>query len=473
MMIRKGDFIMSSQELFKELPSVNELIEKVQQNLSKDYSYKLLLESCREYIEDLRMQIKSGRGSLPIEDEMLAGVRSKAESKDALSLRRVINATGVVLHTNLGRALMSNKAQEAISEIIKGYCNLEVSLETGKRGIRYSHVDKLLEQITGAEAALVVNNNAAAVFLILTSLAKEKEVIVSRGQLVEIGGSFRVPEIMAASGAELVEVGTTNKTKFSDYENAITDRTSMLLKVHTSNYRIVGFTQEVSIAELRLLGDKYTIPVVEDLGSGFLVDLRELGITDEPTVQESIASGADIVCFSGDKLLGGPQAGIIVGKKDYLDIIKEHPLNRALRVDKMTLAALEATLREYLFSEQILSDNPTLKMLAASEGVLKDKAFELAEILKGAIGESVEVNLRPERSRAGGGSLPTTDLPTWVVSCVPKFLSLNTLVKELRMGLPSILVRIADGAVILDVRTIAKQEFTYIKDRMQEVLSKG
>ena len=463
---------MNKENILRNLPSVNDLAVEIKNSSGDEYSFNLIVECSREVLNSIRQDVRKGKEFLTAEGFIAEKVKDLLKRKSLNSLRRVINATGIILHTNLGRALLGEKAQNAVRDILYGYSNLEVNLETGKRGSRYSHVEGLLTRITGAEGALVVNNNAAAVFLILQALARGKEVIVSRGQLVEIGGSFRVPEILAASGARLVEVGTTNKTRAADYERAITEETALLLKVHTSNYRILGFTEDVSIEELSSLGSKYGIPVVEDLGSGFLVSLKQFGITDEPTVQESVAGGADIVSFSGDKLLGGPQAGIIIGKKIYIDIIKKNPLNRALRVDKMTIAALEATLREYIYEENLLNINPTLRMLTISQEALKLKAEGLMEAMNSKLGSLTEISIIENYSEAGGGSLPTTRLSTWAVALKPYKGSANGLVEKLRMGVPAILARIEDDRILFDVRTIQESEFNIICSRLFEEISR-
>jgi len=463
---------MSKENILRNLPSVNDLATVVKNNSEEEYAFSLIIECSREVLNDLRQAVRDGKELSISEDFIVEKAKALLKRKSLNSLRSVINATGIILHTNLGRALLGEKAKAAVRDILYGYSNLEVDLETGKRGSRYSHVEGLLTRITGAEGALVVNNNAAAVFLILQALAKEKEVIVSRGQLVEIGGSFRVPEILAASGASMVEVGTTNKTKLQDYENAITKETALLLKVHTSNYRILGFTEEVSIEEMSSLGREYDIPVVEDLGSGFLVNLKQFGITDEPTVQESITGGADIVSFSGDKLLGGPQAGIIVGKKKYIDIIKKNPLNRALRVDKMTIAALEATLLEYIYEENVLGVNPTLRMLTISNEALKQKAEALRSSMNSILSSLVEISIIESYSEAGGGSLPTTKLSTWVVALKPVKGSVNGLIEKLRVGVPAILARIENDRILFDVRTIQESEFDIICHRLFEEISR-
>lgn len=463
---------MNKENILRNLPSVNDLAVAIKNSSAEEYSFNLIIECSREVLNSIRQNVRNGKEFLATEGFIAEQVKDLLKRKSLNSLRRVINATGIILHTNLGRALLGEKAQAAVRDILYGYSNLEVDLETGKRGSRYSHVEGLLTRITGAEGALVVNNNAAAVFLILQTLARGKEVIVSRGQLVEIGGSFRVPEILAASGARLVEVGTTNKTRAADYERAITEETAFLLKVHTSNYRILGFTEDVSIEELSSLGRKYGIPIVEDLGSGFLVSLKQFGITDEPTVQESVAGGADIVSFSGDKLLGGPQAGIIIGKKIYIDIIKKNPINRALRVDKMTIAALEATLREYIYEENVLDINPTLKMLTISKEALKLKAEGLMEAMNSKLDSLAEISIIESYSEAGGGSLPTTRLSAWAVALKPYKGSVNGLVEKLRMGVPAILTRIEDDRILFDVRTIQESEFNVICSRLFEEISR-
>ena len=459
---------MKKENVLRNLPSVNDLAIAVKNSTEEDYSFNLIIECSREVLNSIRQDVRDGKEFPITEDFVSEKVKDLLKIKSLNNLRRVINATGIILHTNLGRALLSEKAQIVVRDILYGYSNLEIDLETGKRGSRYSHVEDLLTRITGAESALVVNNNAAAVFLILQAIAKGKEVIVSRGQLVEIGGSFRVPEILAASGARLVEVGTTNKTKLQDYEKAITEETALLLKVHTSNYRILGFTEDASVEEMSALGRACDIPVVEDLGSGFLVNLKRFGITDEPTVQETVAAGADIVSFSGDKLLGGPQAGIIVGRKKYIDIIKKNPLNRALRVDKMTLAALEATLLEYIYEDNVLDINPTLRMLTISQEALKLKAQELMDSMNSKISPLAEISIIENYSEAGGGSLPTTKLPTWVVTLKPLNGSVNELVEKLRIGAPAILARIENDRILFDVRTIQESEFDIICSKLFE-----
>lgn len=378
----------------------------------------------------------------------------------------VINATGIVLHTNLGRACLSDRALAAAREVSQGYSTLEYDLTAGERGQRYAHVEPLLCRLTGAEAAMVVNNNAAAVLLILSALTAGGEVITSRGELVEIGGSFRMPDVMAACGAVLREVGSTNKTRLSDYANAISEQTRALLKVHTSNYRIVGFTESVSPAALVELGRSRSIPVIEDLGSGCLVDLAPLGLRDEPTVQASVKAGVDVLSFSGDKLLGGPQAGIIVGKRRCIDLLKRHPLARALRVDKLTLAALEATLQAYV-DGTALQEIPVLSMLAQTPEELRQRAESLCR----RMGESgVTAEVVSTENPVGGGAVPTQTLHSFAVAVVPRD-SAAALEAQLRQRPVPIIVRIAHDRCLLDMRTLFPADLDEILQAFRETAS--
>jgi L-seryl-tRNA(Ser) seleniumtransferase len=371
---------------------------------------------------------------------------------------QVINATGVIVHTNLGRSLLPASAINALQIAASGYSNLELDLTSGRRGSRYSHVEELLCELTGAEAALVVNNNAAAVLIALETLAREQEVVVSRGQLVEIGGSFRIPDIMARSGARLVEVGATNRTHAQDYESAISEATALLLRVHCSNFRIIGFTHEVAAADLVRIGRKHGIAVMEDLGSGCLLDLSRFGLMKEPTVQEVVASGMDIVTFSGDKLLGGPQAGIIVGARKYIDQIKRNPLNRALRIDKLTLASLESVLRLYLDESLAIREIPTLSMIATPESHIKQRASRYCERCKVAYGDICRVDVVQVYSQVGGGALPERNLASWAVSLQPLQIKLSRLEKNLRFSPVPVMGRIENDSLILDMRTVAENE---------------
>lgn len=483
---------MEHKNIFRFLPSVDKvlLMPEVDKILQR-YPRNIVVDSVREALDELRDTLKNKLEVINKSEDVsyeewlkqlaIDLVKRKTQKKGEANFRKVINGTGVVLHTNLGRAPLSQKAQEAINDIACNYSNLELDLSTGERGSRYEHITELLVKLTGAESALVVNNNAGAVLLALAALARNREVIVSRGQLVEIGGSFRVPEVMEQSGATLIEVGATNKTHPQDYERAITEETGLLLKVHTSNYRVVGFTRETSSEELVSIGGKYGVPVMEDLGSGFLVNLRDYGIGDEPTVQECVSSGMDIVTFSGDKLLGGPQAGIIIGKKVYVDKIKKHPLTRALRVDKLTLAALEATLREYLEPEMVLASVPTLKMLRIPFEELEQKAEYLFSEINTKMdthfneGERkyIKVEIIDGFSQVGGGALPTTNLKTKLVAICLENLSLNDIAAKLRSRRPAILVRINDNKILIDVRTILDNEIIIIASSLTEIISES
>jgi L-seryl-tRNA(Ser) seleniumtransferase len=364
----------------------------------------------------------------------------------------------VVIHTNLGRSALSDKALENVTAIAAGYSNLEYEIAKGKRGKRYSHLRDVLIEITGAEDAVVVNNNAAAVLICLDTFAKGKEVIVSRGELVEIGGSFRVPDVMESSGAILREVGTTNKTHLADYENAFCGNTAMLMKVHQSNYKIIGFTEEVTIEDLSKLGREFKTPFVSDLGSGSIISLEKYGIHGEPTVMEVIKAGADLVTFSGDKLLGGPQAGIIVGKKKLVQKIQKNPMLRAMRIDKMTFAALEATFMQYLDEEKAVRDIPTVRMLTETQEIIKKRAKKILSALKKSVSEQAKLAVISDQSRAGGGSLPETDFPTFSVSIKPMNIKVNAFEKKLRLGEPPVIARIKEDTLLIDARTIEDRE---------------
>lgn len=422
---------------------------------------RLVLAAVQETLQGYRQRIIDHHGAaadsaaaLDLSPAALA--REAAESarrRDRPGLRPVINATGVVLHTNLGRSPLAAAAAAAVAGIMERYCNLEIDLEEGVRGSRQAHLEGLLCDLTGAEAAVVVNNNAAAVFLILNSCAAGKEVIVSRGQLVEIGGSFRLPEVMAASGVRLVEVGTTNKTYLRDYEAAITDETAALMKVHTSNYHLVGFTASVEAAALASLARARNILAVEDLGSGLLFDLAPYGLPAEPRVQDSIAAGLDLVTFSGDKLLGGPQAGIIVGRRELIRKIRTNQLARVLRVDRLTVAALEATLRLYLDERKAVGAIPAWRALTVPLSRIRERAEALAASLMERFGEA-GVKLWEGSSRVGGGALPAAELPTVLLSLQFPGLEISVLARRLRCGDPAVMVRLQQERLLLDLRTV-------------------
>lgn len=451
-----------TKELLRKIPGVDSLLqmEAVMDALSR-HPRKLVLDAIREELDETRKRILQSPAPPAAIDppELARSIAQRAERLAAFTLRPVINATGIVIHTNLGRSLLAEEALERLQAVCSGYSNLEYNLDLGERGSRYVHAEAILRELTGSEAALVVNNNAGAVFLVLNTLARGREVVVSRGQLVEIGGSFRIPDVMSSSGAILKEVGTTNRTHLKDYVAAISDQTALLMKVHTSNYRIVGFTREVPLADLVTLGRQRGLPVVEDLGSGCFIDLAQFGLHGETTVQETVRTGADLVTFSGDKLLGGPQAGVIVGRKDLIEKCRQNPITRALRVDKMTLAALETTLRLYRDERQALETIPTLKMISLSHEELYGRAERLASAIQAAAGNSVlHVEVRQGFSQVGGGSLPAQDLPTFVVAVRSDDLSTNQIEELLRRNDPPIIGRIESDHFIMDMRTVLSDQ---------------
>ncbi|WP_300300623.1 L-seryl-tRNA(Sec) selenium transferase [Anaerosolibacter sp.] len=463
------------KSLFAQIPKIDDILnEKQIQELMMAIPRVVVLDVIRKNIEDIRKEISQlsevniDQYQLPY-PSLLEKIIHDAYEKNKMSLRKVVNTTGVILHTNLGRAVLSEEIREAVWSVACNYSTLEIDVKTGKRGSRYVHIEEVITKLTGAESALVVNNNAAAVLLVLSTMAKNKEVIVSRGQLVEIGGSFRVPEVMEQSGAFLREVGSTNKTHLFDYERAITEDTGALLKVHTSNYKILGFTEEVTLKELVGLGRKHSIPVIEDIGSGTFIDFSKYGLVKEPTVQESVDAGADIITFSGDKLLGGPQAGIIIGKKKYIDLMKKNPLTRAFRVDKMTLAALEATLKIYFDEQEAIRKIPTLDMMTRKIEDIERKAKDFNKLLM-SIELPCNISLTQDYSQIGGGSMPLVELPTWVIGIYPNDISVNELEKRLREYQTPIITRIQDEQLMLDVRTIKDNEYTLILDALRTVM---
>lgn len=461
-------------ELFRRLPSMDAALAEL--TAAPDLAAlprPLLREAVTDFLDSLRRDIREGRvaDAAALELAVLRpALAAFARAVCRPHFRRVLNATGVVVHTNLGRSILAPEAMTAVADACARYSNLEFSLATGERGSRYSHVEALLARLTGAEAALVVNNNAAAVMLVLDTLAKGREVVVSRGQLVEIGGSFRIPDVMARSGAVLVEVGATNRTHPRDYEDAITENTAALLKVHCSNYRMIGFTSEVGARELVEIGARHNLPVVEDLGSGSLAELGG-GPLGEPTVQQAVAAGLDVVTFSGDKVLGGPQAGIIVGREGWITRLKKNPLNRALRIDKMTLAALEATLRLYLEPEAALRRVPTLRMITATPQELRVRAGRLARRLRRDLGAAAEVGLAPGMSRVGGGAFPERDLATTLVTVAAAD---GTGAEELRRRLlgtdPPLVGRTQDDRFCLDPRTLGDDEISLVAAALRQAL---
>ncbi|UCE06977.1 MAG: L-seryl-tRNA(Sec) selenium transferase [bacterium] len=402
---------------------------------------------------------------------MIRQIWQQVKSALKPKVRRIINATGIVLHTGLGRAPLSKQAQQALIEVSEGFSSVEIELDSGKRGDRHKLVEDLLIRLTGAEAAAVVNNNAAATLLTLNTLAQGKQAIVSRGELITIGGSFRIPEIMKKSGAKMVEVGTTNQTELWEYEQEINEQTGLLLKVHTSNYRIIGFVSQVTLDELVKLGSKRHVPVMHDLGSGMLFDLSRYGLPKEPVVSESIRLGADVVTFSGDKLLGGPQAGIIVGKKKYIDQIKKNQLARALRCGKLTFAALEATLRLFLDKEKLLEYHPVLRCMLRKESEIEQKAIELNDKLSQIIGDRGEVDIEKGLSEVGGGSLATESLPTRLLLLKLNKCSPEGLARQLRLGDPPIITRIVNNKVAFDLRTIGEDELELMGQAVSKIFN--
>jgi L-seryl-tRNA(Ser) seleniumtransferase len=420
-----------------------------------------LTATVRETLDTERRRVVE-QGGPPADSETLAErVLATAQQAGTFSLRPVINATGVVLHTNLGRALLSDLARDRVAAMAAAYSNLELDLASKERGSRYSHVEALLRRLTAAEDALVVNNNAAAVLLALETLAHGKEVVVSRGELIEIGGEFRIPDIMLRSGAILREVGATNRTHLRDYAEAIGPNTALLLKVHTSNYRVIGFTAEVSSRQLTELGRERGIPVMEDLGSGSLIDLRRWGFPYEPTVPEVVASGVDLVSFSGDKLLGGPQAGIVVGKRAIVARLKKNPWNRALRIDKFTIAALEATLNAYE-AGTARETLPTLRLLTEPLASIQARARRALRALGGETAARLGAKVDGGRSQVGGGALPTVELPTAGLSLGTTDAAARALDAALRVGEPPVVGRLVDDRLFLDCRTVLPPQVTVL-----------
>jgi L-seryl-tRNA(Ser) seleniumtransferase len=457
-------------ELLQSIPKVDDCLNWLQD--ISDAPAVLLKNAVREVLEELRAAILAGKEMAKdslAKNAMIPLFLARIARKQGPNLKTIINATGVVIHTNLGRSLLPPEAVDVLGRVGTRYSNLEFDLATGKRGSRYSLVEELLCELTGAEAALVVNNNAAAVLLVLDTLAKGREVIVSRGQLVEIGGSFRIPEVMEKSGAKLVEVGATNRTHLRDYERAIRDETALFLKVHASNFKIIGFTSEVAPEELVELAGRYGLAVMEDLGSGSLIDLSRYGLGKEPTVREVIKAGVDVVTFSGDKLLGGPQAGLILGKHDIVDQIKKNPLNRALRIDKFTLASLECVLRMYFDEEAARQQIPTLRMLTVDPRIIEKRARRLIRRIKNKLLSCCEMKLQQTESRVGGGALPEEPLVSWSVVIKPYDISVNRMEENLRTAAVPVIGRIEEDCFLLDMRTVGDDEVASLASMLLHV----
>jgi L-seryl-tRNA(Ser) seleniumtransferase len=454
----------------RKLPSVDFLLQQPPlATLSRVHSHELVVAAIRTETERVREQVLAGQ-SAPSLETLTQAIEGRLAETLRPSLQGLINATGVIIHTNLGRVLLSDRAKKAMLEVASSYSNLEYDLDAGKRGSRYVHTADLLCRLTGAEAAVVVNNNASAVILALTVLAKDREVILSRGQLVEIGGGFRIPDIMVQSGARLVEVGTTNRTYLRDFEQAIdSTQTGLLLTVHSSNYQVIGFTTQPTLGELATLAQRYHLPLLEDLGSGTLLDTTPFGLTHEPTIQESLAAGVDIVTASGDKLLGGPQAGLILGRADLINQIKKHPLIRAFRVDKTTLAALQATLLAYL-EDKALEEIPVWRMIALQVGQLKRRVQRWKATLS-QMGELPGVSLRvvDSLSTVGGGSLPGQTLPTKALAISVS--SVEALAERLRRTDPPLIGRIEDNQLLLDPRTVLPEQDKVMLAILSQILS--
>ena len=455
--------------LLRKIPKMDALLAGEEaRRMIAEYSYTLVATALREAVEQVRAAILAG-GSPELSAASILGLcRERLEKACMPHQRPVINATGVVLHTNLGRSLLAESAARAAETAATHYTNLEFDCETGSRGDRYSHVEGLIRELLGVESAIVVNNNAAAVLLMLSALARGKEIVVSRGELVEIGGSFRVPEVMEQSGCFLKEVGATNKTHPADYEKAIGENTAALLKVHTSNYRVVGFTQDVPLEGLSEIAHRAGLPLLHDLGSGALLPLSSFGLSDEPIAQDSVKKGADVVCFSGDKLLGGPQAGILAGKKQYLDLMKKHPLMRALRVDKLTLAALEATLA--LYRDQTLAQReiPLYQMLSQPVETLLCRA-ERFQALLGTI-PGLQTEIIETRGQVGGGSAPGETIPSAALALRAENASAERLYHRLLCAPVPVVTRINADHLIFDMRTVREEELSTIAQTLENAL---
>ena len=464
---------MNKNMLYRSIPKVDVLLENQDiVTLIENHHRDVVVDVIREEIDKLRNFIKENDDVNLIEtkiNNLIENIKISTEKVYSYNIKKVINGTGTILHTNLGRAIISKKHADYLSEVVTSYSNLEYNLEEGKRGERYSHFEKLICKITGAEAAMAVNNNAAAVMLVLSSMAAEKEVIVSRGELVEVGGKFRIPDVMKSSNAHLVEIGTTNKTHLEDYEDAISENTGAFLKVHTSNFKILGFTESVSIEELCKLGREKDIPVIEDIGSGVLIDLSKYGLEYEPTVQDSIKAGVDVVSFSGDKLLGGPQAGIIVGKKKYIDKMKKNPLTRAFRIDKFTATILEMIFHEYLNEEDAIKNIPVLSLITKDLKEIEKNAntlFNKIENLK----DVADINIKDTLSQIGGGSLPAERIKSKSVTIMPKNISTQSLEAKLRAGKNPVVGRISEEKLILDMRTVLEDEIDILAQKLIDIL---
>jgi L-seryl-tRNA(Ser) seleniumtransferase len=464
--------------IFRQIPSVDYLLESSDVKEFLLTTPRVLVLRAVHYVLDaLREKIVRAHTADELPDLALGNVVDQIQKQILIlsqpSLRHVINATGVIVHTNLGRSLLAKNVISTFNSLGGCYSNLEYDLKTGKRGSRYVHVEDILIELTGAEGAMVVNNNAAAVLITLDTVAKGKEVIISRGQLVEIGGSFRIPEVMKKSGATMFEVGTTNRTTIRDYEAAIVSNTALLLKVHTSNFQTVGFTEDVPLEELVALGKKYSLSVMEDLGSGCFIDFSRYGLTKEPTVQNSVAKGADIITFSGDKMLGGPQCGIILGKREIISAIKSNQLARALRVDKLTILALQETLNLYRNEKRAIRRIPTLRMICQSYQSVVRKAKKLFEMIEPIDNSAFSVSLCDGFSRVGGGAMPLEEIRSRLLCISPGKLSATYIANALSSHNPPIIARVEKDQVLLDARTIQEKEITLVAEAIKILSTKN
>ena len=468
-----------NNETLRQLPSVDELLNAVAlEGLEEQYSRDVIVNAIRTVLEELRLAITTGETASPTPEgfsveSICQRITSYLHEKFSPSLRKAVNATGIILHTGLGRAVLPQQAVEAINDVATGYSTLAIDIESGRRGHRDVHLNDLLCELTGAEAATVVNNNAAATMLILNTLARGREVIVSRGQLVEIGGSFRMPDVMETSGAILKEVGTTNKTHLRDYVAAISENTGAILRVHQSNYRIVGFFEEPPIEDLVAVGRDHNLSVIDDLGSGALMNLSEYGLEDEPMVQDSIRAGVDVACFSGDKLIGGPQSGVIVGKAEVIETIRRSPLARAMRIGKLTTAAMAATLRLFLNPDVLNQKHPCYQMLSCSLEELNRRARAVADRLAASTTQAAEVSVVDGGSQVGSGSVPAQTVPTRLLRIKPVAVSAQVLARMLRCYAPPIFARVQHEAVLFDFRTIQPDEDALLQEALCQLLGEG
>ncbi|RLK64111.1 L-seryl-tRNA(Sec) selenium transferase [Atopobacter sp. AH10] len=458
------------KKLLAQLPAVDSLLKREEmQVLIERFTHQEVKRAIKEGLDETRQAILSGQVTNFSLEDLLGQIKQAFDQLIEPTLKATINATGTVLHTNLGRAILADEAKEAVQMAASQYTNLEYDLKAGHRGTRYQHVQDLLKELTGAEDALIVNNNAAAVLLYMTALTKGKEVLISRGELVEIGGSFRIPDVIESCGAILREVGATNKVKVADYQRGINEETGAILRVHTSNYRVLGFTESPSDKDLVALAHENDLPIFNDLGSGLLIDLQPLGLSYEPTIKELIQADYDLVSFSGDKLLGGPQAGVIVGKKKYIDELKKFPLLRALRTDKVTLAGLEATLHLYRDPKKAMQRIPTLQMIAKTKEEVKHQAEKLGQALSKHI-KGVEWELLEGSSQVGGGAYPIEKLPTCLLLLRIEGMSEDELEKALRLSEAHIITRVMDGAVCFDLRTVLKGQDQVIVETLLHIV---